>query len=338
VVLADISGKQNEVADAIGGSAVAVHCDVAAEADRCQHSGALMTRDGGLMRIGEAELQPVFEIREIVMPYETFINDTSPAEIKQTAAWLAPHFMDPDTLDCKLSQHAWLIAVNGKRILVDPCVGHQRHRPLLAFYHMIDSPLLSNLRALGVEPESVDYVFCTHLHLDHVGWNTRLENGRYVPTFPNAKYLFSRVEEAYWRRDLSGQLPAAERYNSGVFAECILPVMEAGLAQLVEPGMQFADCVTLIDSSGHTPGHLSAVLESKGEGVVLAGDAIHHPLQIAFHDRPNHAFDAERARAARVMLLELCVQHGYWLAPAHFKSPHLCRISKESRRYRPVWG
>ena len=126
-------------------------------------------------------MQPVFEIHEIRMPYSAFINDTTPAEITEAAGWLMPHFMDPNTHACKLSQHAWLIEAHGKRIIVDPCVGHQRHRPGLAFYHMINSPLLDNLRELGVQPESVDYVFCTHLqrvcrvHLARTAARTRTD-------------------------------------------------------------------------------------------------------------------------------------------------------------------
>jgi glyoxylase-like metal-dependent hydrolase (beta-lactamase superfamily II) len=297
-----------------------------------------MTASGSVLRIGKAVMQPVFEIGEIRMPYSAFINDTTPAEITAAAPWLTPHFMDPDTHACKLSQHAWLIEAHGKRIIVDPCVGHQRHRPALAFYHMIDSPLLDNLLGLGVQPQSVDYVFCTHLHLDHVGWNTRLENGRYVPTFPNARYLFSAAEEAYWRRDLTGELPKEDEFfNKGVFAECILPVQQAGLAQIAEPGLKIADCLTIIEAAGHTVGHLAGVLESENEGAVLAGDAIHHPLQVVFHDRRSHAFDSEQASASRIKLLDLCAEHGYWLAPAHFRAPHVCRIAKEEGRYRPVW-
>ena len=289
------------------------------------------------MRIGQATLRPVVEIEEIRIPPQTFISDITPGDIEPHAHWLCPQFMDPDSGDCRLSQHAWLIEANGRRILVDPCVGHRRNRPVLSFYHMIDSPLLERLDALGVSPECIDYVFCTHLHLDHVGWNTRLRDGRYVPTFPNARYLFSRAEDEYWKRELTGEMPKEEAFNDGVYAECIQPVIEAGLADMIEAGVRIADCLTLIEAAGHTIGHMAGVLESADEGAVLAGDALHHPLQVIYPDRRVHGFDPQRGRATRHKLLDICVQKNFWLAPAHFRAPHLCKVRKDKGSYRMEW-
>jgi glyoxylase-like metal-dependent hydrolase (beta-lactamase superfamily II) len=289
------------------------------------------------MRIGQATLQPAVEIDEILVSPHTFIDDITPADIEPHAHWLQPQFIDPKSGNCRLSQHAWLLEVNSTRIVVDPCVGHRRNRPLLSFYHMIDSPLLERLDALGVSPDSIDYVFCTHLHLDHVGWNTRLKEGRYVPTFPNARYLFSRAEIAYWKRELTGDLPKEEAYNDGVYAECIQPVIEAGLADIVEAGVQIAGCLTLVEAPGHTIGHMAGVLETAGEGAVLAGDAFHHPVQVIYPDRHGHCFDPKRAQATRHKLLDICVEKDFWLAPAHFRAPHLCKVRKWNGDYRMEW-
>jgi glyoxylase-like metal-dependent hydrolase (beta-lactamase superfamily II) len=289
------------------------------------------------MRIGQATMQPIIEIDEILIPPQILIDDVSPADVEPHAHWLRPQYMDAQSGHCRLSQHAWLIEANDQRIIVDPCVGHQRHRPLLTYYHMIDSPLLERLESLGIPPESINYVFCTHLHLDHVGWNTRLKDGRYVPTFPNARYLFSRTEDSYWKRELTGDLPRAERYNEGVYAECIQPVIDAGLAERVEPGYEVADCLTLIEASGHTIGHMAGVLKDRGEGAVLAGDAFHHPLQVIYPDRHGPAFDSNRAQATRRRLLDLCVERDLWLAPAHFRAPHLCKVRRNADGYRIEW-
>jgi len=290
------------------------------------------------MRIGELTIRPVMEIEEISMPAQTFVSDITAADIAPHLHWLDPHFYDEQSGHCRLSHHAWLIEAHGKRILVDPCIGHQRNRPALPFFHMIDSPLLENLVALGAAPEDIDYVFCTHMHLDHVGWNTRLKDGRYVPTFPNARYLLPRAENDYWRHDLTGDLPEAEgTYNNGVYAECILPVIEAGLAELVDEGVHIADCLTLLAAAGHTIGHLAGLLESAGEGAVLAGDAIHHPLQVLFPDRKIHGFDPVQSRATRHRLLDICADKDYWLAPAHFRSPHMCKIRKQNDAYTMLW-
>ena len=288
------------------------------------------------MQIGSASMRAVIEIEELRLPPTMFVTDVTAADLAEQRHHLPAGHFDAEASVCRLSQHAWLIDVAGKTILVDPCVGHQRDRAL-PFYNQISSPLLDRLEALGVRPEKVDYVLCTHLHLDHVGWNTRLEDGRYVPTFTNARYLLPARENEYWKQDLDGQLPADEIYNLGVYAECIKPVIDAGLADMVEPGHAVAGCLTLIAAAGHTIGHMAAVLESEGEGAVLAGDAIHHPLQVVLPNREIHAFDAEQARATRHKLLNLCATNDWWLAPAHFRAPHMCKIVKDDAEYRMVW-
>jgi glyoxylase-like metal-dependent hydrolase (beta-lactamase superfamily II) len=281
-------------------------------------------------------MRPVVEIEELRLPPTMFVSDITDADLDAQASRLPLACYDAASRVCRLSQHAWLIEANGKTVVVDPCVGHQRERAL-PFYNMIDSPFLERLEALGVRPEDVDYVFCTHLHLDHVGWNTRLEDGRFVPTFKNARYLFSRIENDFWKRDLDHDLPVDERYNLGIYGECIKPVIDAGLADIVKPGARIADCLTLIDATGHTVGHLAGMLESDGQGAVLAGDAIHHPIQVLFPDREIHAYDPENARATRHRLLSLCADRDYWLAPAHFRPPHLCKIVRDGANYEMVW-
>ncbi len=289
------------------------------------------------MRIGAARMHAVIEIEELLAPPQFFVNDLTEAEIAALPAVLDQRFFDAASLSCRVSQHAWLIEAEGKRILVDPCVGHRRDRPSMPMFHRIDSPLLDRLAALGAPPESIDYVFCTHLHLDHVGWNTRLEDGRFVPTFPNARYLFSPVEDEYWRGQLTRMLPE-EEFNAGVYAECIAPVVAAGLADRAVSGMRIAGCLTLIDAPGHTIGHMAGRLESAGEGAVLAGDAVHHPLHVLHPDRPFVAYDEAQARATRRMLLDLCAERDYWLAPAHFWAPHACKIRKNGKGYAMVWA
>ena len=289
------------------------------------------------MRIGEARLQPVIELDEFPAPLALFGSDLEVATLASRAAWLFPQFVDRDSATCRLSQHAWLIELAGTRILVDPCVGEGRHRPDIPFYHMIASPMLDRLAALGCAPEDVDYVFCTHLHVDHVGWNTRRVDGRYVPTFPNARYLFSRAEDAYWRRDLDGGLGPEDGFNAGIYRECVQPVIAAGLADLIEDGAQVVPGLRLIDAPGHTVGHMAGVLESGGEGAVLAGDAIHHPIQALFPEADIGHFGSALTWATRRRLLDLCADRDYWLAPAHFRAPHVCKVRRTGDGYDLVW-
>ncbi|MBU6265946.1 MAG: MBL fold metallo-hydrolase [Sphingomonadales bacterium] len=293
------------------------------------------------MQIGQITIRPVIEFDRMPLPPQMFIEDFTPADAAPHLDWLAPRFHDPETGQCHLSQHAWLVEVPHEtgttRILVDPCVGHQRNRPALDFYHRKDSPMLDNLAALGVLPEAIDYVFCTHLHLDRVGWNTRLDNGEWVPTFPNAKYIFSRSDEDFWRRDAAGEFGEANVFNVDVYRECIAPVIAAGLHHLADPGETIAGCLTLIDAAGHTVGHIAGVLESEEQGAVLAGDAIHHPIQCVYPDRPIHADDREAARQTRHRLLGLCADRDFWLAPAHFMPPHVCKVRRDGDSYRLEW-
>jgi len=289
------------------------------------------------MHVGEARMRPVVEQASVEFPPGVCYDDAAPADYADDASWLYPRFINPDNQLLKFSHHAWLIEAGGKRILVDPCVGNFRDRPGADFYHMLDTPWLERLAALGAEPESIDYVFCTHLHVDHVGWNTRLEDGRYVPTFPNARYLLPRAEDEFWKLDLEGKLPGFHVFNSGIYAECVLPVIEAGLADFVEEGDAVAGCMRLIDTPGHTIGHMGGVLESAGDGAVLCGDAIHHPIHVIHPDRPGPQHDWEQAGRTRRMILELCADTGYWLAPGHFQPPHVCKIRRDGERYRMDW-
>jgi glyoxylase-like metal-dependent hydrolase (beta-lactamase superfamily II) len=288
------------------------------------------------MRVGAATLSAIVEIEELRAPPQFFVSDLTDTEIAELPAILDERFFESGGKSCRVSQHAWLIETADKRILVDPCVGHQRDRPRVPMFHQIDSPFIAQLASFGVTPESIDYVFCTHLHLDHVGWNTRLEDGRFVPTFANARYLFSPDEERYWREQPLEMLPGDE-FNAGVYAECIAPVIEAGLADIAETGMRIAECLTLIAAPGHTPGHMAGLLESAGEGAVLAGDAIHHPLHVLYPDRPFIAYNEAAARKTRRELLDLCAERDYWLAPAHFCAPHACKIRKAGGGYAIIW-
>ncbi len=121
------------------------------------------------------------------------------------------------------SVHSWVLRTKHNTILIDSCAGNDKHRPSLPRFHQLKLPFLERLATAGVTPESVDFVLCTHLHADHCGWNTRLLDGRWVPTFPNAKYVFSKAEQDHWAG------PAGRQgFNAGVYADSVLPVVESG--------------------------------------------------------------------------------------------------------------
>ena len=175
------------------------------------------------------------------------------------------------------------------------------------------------------------------MHIDHVGWNTRLENGRWVPTFPNAKYLFAQKEYDQYLPEnyVDGKPPMF----ADVFEDSVLPVIAAGLAQIVDGQYQVNDAVTIVPAPGHTPGHYIARASARGETVLFVGDAIHHPIQIA-EPQLSTAFCSDRALAARsrIQILEDCAEHGHLLAPTHFDPPYIGRVRRESNTFRFLPG
>jgi len=172
--------------------------------------------------------------------------------------------------------------------------------------------------AAGFAPDDIDYVLCTHLHADHVGWNTRLIDGRWVPTFPNARYVFARQEWEHWR--VAGL--RAEYTTDPYYEDSLLPIMESGQAELVATDYAFDDSVRIEPWPGHTPGHVCVVVQCQGASVVLSGDIMHTPLQCA-EPQLNNCFciDAEAARATRRRLLETFADTPVMLIPAHFPTP-----------------
>jgi glyoxylase-like metal-dependent hydrolase (beta-lactamase superfamily II) len=194
----------------------------------------------------------------------------TPADWERHRDWLVPDFVTEDGQPL-LSIHMLVVESQGQVIVVDCCVGEGKWTP----YDLGErAPLLDGLRTAGFEPEAVDVVLCTHLHFDHVGWNTRSVDGAWVPTFPNARYLFGRVEWEHWSAS-----PDDEPVR--VLAESVRPILDAGLADLVESTHRISDEVWLEPTPGHTPGHHSVRIASGGQEAVITGDMAHHPIQIA---------------------------------------------------------
>jgi glyoxylase-like metal-dependent hydrolase (beta-lactamase superfamily II) len=221
------------------------------------------------------------------------------------------------------SVHSWLIRTPHHTILLDACAGNHKPRQWWPRFHNLNTPFLERLAAAGARPEDVDIVMCTHLHADHIGWNTVLRDGRWVPTFPNAKYVMSRKECEFW--DPRGKSPelAADPGRCVAFTDSVLPVLEAGQAQLVDGVHAIDDGLLVEPAPGHTEGHVLLKLT----GGVFCGDAIHHPLQI-YMPQWNSRFCTfqDQARATRRKILEHCVESGALLFPTHFGAPHVTAI------------
>jgi glyoxylase-like metal-dependent hydrolase (beta-lactamase superfamily II) len=279
----------------------------------------------GTVRVTRVEEQLGFAS----VPPEKFFVGFEREVLERHLAWLVPNHYSPEHNRLISSVHSWLIRTPRHTILLDCCAGNHKERPGFARFHQVDTPYLARLRAAGVEPEEIDIVLCTHLHSDHVGWNTMLRDGRWVPTFPNARYLFSRTENDYGdpRRN-----PAAEAdpQRNNAYRDSVLPVIETGQAVLLDGAHAIDDTMLVEPASGHTVGHVVLKLVDQGERALFSGDAIHHPLQV-YVPSWNSCFCEipDEARATRHRLLGDCAEHGALLFPIHFGAPHVAAIAHE---------
>jgi glyoxylase-like metal-dependent hydrolase (beta-lactamase superfamily II) len=250
--------------------------------------------------------------------------DWTPEALDSHRHWMLPDFFSEADDKFIASIHTWVVRTRHHVILIDSCAGNDKHRPLVARFHQLNLPFLQRLRAAGVAPEEVDYVLCTHLHADHCGWNTRLEHGRWVPTFPRAKYVFSKAEQDHW----SG--PAGQSgFNAGVYNDSVLPVVEAGQVEIID-GRGEIGGLMVEPTPGHSAGHVAFRLQSRGVEALFSGDIMHQPIQI-YHPDWNTAFceQADLARASRKWVLEHCAETRAKLFPAHFAGSFAGHIGRK---------
>ncbi|MDP6563760.1 MAG: MBL fold metallo-hydrolase [Alphaproteobacteria bacterium] len=277
-----------------------------------------------MVNIGEFEISRVVESEGPFLEVGTFIPDSDPEFIEAHREWLIPRFIEPGTTKIILTIQSYILRTPRQTILVDACVGNDKPRPGRPMFDQLNTPYLADLAAAGVQPEEVDVVLCTHLHVDHVGWNTRLVDGRWVPTFPNAKYIFARREHDFWEqrhRDGSeGPVP-------NVYDDSVLPVMEAGQAVLVDMDHQIDDGLWFEPAPGHTPGNVVLNLRSGDARAVLSGDVTHHPLQLLRPEWSSRACeDAAMSATTRRALLERLADTDTLMVPAHFASPSMGHV------------
>ena len=261
-------------------------------------------------------------------PPEQFFPGFDRDLLARHLSWLVPDHYSPAHDRLVTSVHSWLVRTPRHSILVDCCAGNHKERPGFARFHQLDTPYLARLAAAGVAPEDIDIVLCTHLHSDHVGWNTMLRDGRWVPTFPNAKYLFSRSENEHGdpRRNPAA---AADPQRNNAYRDSVLPVIEAGQAVLLDGTHAIDDALLVEPAPGHTRGHVILTLAAGDERALLCGDVVHHPLQIyAPHWNSRFCELPDEARATRRRVLEHCAEHAAVLFPVHFGAPHVAAIAR----------
>jgi glyoxylase-like metal-dependent hydrolase (beta-lactamase superfamily II) len=261
---------------------------------------------------------PLFDVLEF---FPTLTKDV----LDQHRSWLEPRFLDPATQKIVLCVQSYVVRTPHHTILVDTCVGNHKPRPTRPAWHMMTSDRYEkSLAATGLAVGDIDYVMCTHLHPDHVGWNTRLDNGRWVPTFPKAKYLFADRELAHWSAKQKAQPDAYPHITDSV-----LPIVEAKRAQVVRSDHALDDLVRLVPSPGHTIDHFSVHVGKSGQDAFLTGDMIHSPLQARYPElgmRADH--DSRQAGQSRRRLFERFCDTPTLMCTAHFPAPSTGRLAR----------
>jgi glyoxylase-like metal-dependent hydrolase (beta-lactamase superfamily II) len=278
-------------------------------------------------KIGDVEVVRIVELFELQGLNEILFQSCSHDMVK-SHEWLAPNYAAPDGA-IKVNYQAFALRIGDRRIMVDTCIGNDKHRQAPIFHH-IQTTFLDDLAHAGFPAASIDTVLCTHLHLDHVGWNTRLEAGKWVPTFPNARYLFNRVE---W--DFIYGLVGKEHAEVDHLPDSLQPVYDAGLVDFVATDHQVAPEVWLEPTPGHTPGHVSVCIESQGRRAVITGDIMHHPVQCAEPDmKTNFCNDHEQATHTRRGFLERYQDRGAFVIGSHFCDPTGGWIVRDGKAWR----
>jgi glyoxylase-like metal-dependent hydrolase (beta-lactamase superfamily II) len=283
------------------------------------------------LQVGEVTIDRLVELEGPGYEPTFFFPDATMAGFEGEMGWLLPHFWDSAANTFLRSIQSYVVRTGYHTILVDSCVGQGKERPSTPAWDRLDSTWLDQLIAAGVRPEEIDYVLCTHLHADHIGWNTRLENGSWVPTFPNAKYVFHKDEFRYWEEH--GKDWVGSGSLDGGFEDSVLPVMRAGQVALVDNDFAIDDQVTLEPTPGHSPGHVCIDVRSSAGHVVLSGDVVHHPIQIAYPEwNSRFCVDPDQSRASRKIFVDRHADRDTLILPAHFASPAAGRIVANGER------
>jgi glyoxylase-like metal-dependent hydrolase (beta-lactamase superfamily II) len=269
---------------------------------------------------------------EMIMPFgrQAFFAQTTESDWAPHRHWLEPQALDPVTDELQFPMQSYVVHTSHHTILIDSCVGNDKERPNRPSWHMkTDDAYMRALAALGIAPEDIDFVMCTHLHTDHIGWNTRLEDGRWVPTFPNARYIFSERELAAWR-DVGH-----EKFSRVPYEDSVLPIVEAGRAELVTNDYAVDDEVWLESTPGHTPDHVAISLASNGASAVMCGDILHSPVQCLHPEWvPWPDWDAELAKRTRRAFLERYCDTDTLVCTAHFPLPSAGRVVRAGDAFR----
>ena len=286
------------------------------------------------LKVGDVTISSIIERDGPWRVAETMFPSAPPGAAHALLREMDPRTYEAATNKMVITYQSFVIRTPHHVILVDTCTGEDKGYP--APMDFPKQPWLDGLAAEGLTVDDVDYVFCTHLHIDHCGWNTVLRDGRWVPTFPRAKYIFHKTEYAFW--EAAAKQGPVGNHKPDVFLMNCLPIMEAGQAVLVDDDFSLDDCITIIPTPGHSPCHCCVNISSKGERAVITGDLMHHQLQV---NQPSWSTifcaDPEAATQSRLKIFESTADTPAMLLPVHFPSPTAGRLKHTADGYRWIF-
>lgn len=268
-------------------------------------------------QVGDVTVSRIVEIWDFHDNINMTMPEATPEEVV-AMEWLHPHYATPDGLQ-RMNFQGFVVQAPGRVIVVDSCIGAGRQRDFDVFCDLPEG-FLEDIESLGISRHDVDTVMCTHLHFDHVGWNTYKDpaTGAYRPTFPNARYLFGRTEYEAWQNTIRHD----GHHTDTHLVECVDPIVALGMADFIEPDHRIAEGVYCEPSHGHTPGHVHVRISSKGQEAVITGDLMHHPMQVAMpHRAATFDMDKETGRQTRMGFVDKYADSGVLVIGAHFAEP-----------------
>jgi glyoxylase-like metal-dependent hydrolase (beta-lactamase superfamily II) len=274
------------------------------------------------IKIGNITIHPIIEQEGPFFEILKFFPALTKEVLDENRGWMQPRFLSAKD-ELMLCIQSYLVVTPQHKILIDTCVGNDKPRPARPFWHMMKSDRFEkSLAATGHGVGDIDFVMCTHLHVDHVGWNTRLENGRWIPTFPKARYVFADRELEFWTKRHKDD-PAACPWVT----DSVLPIVAANRVDIVKSAFDFNDLVTLIPTPGHTIDHYSVKVGKKGADAIITGDMIHSPLQARYPEYGMMSdYDSPQAGRSRRELFGRFCDTSTLMCTAHFPSPSTGRF------------
>ncbi len=284
-------------------------------------------------QVGDVRITRIHEYSGPTHDPKFLLPDMTPEQLESHRSWMAPEHWVPAMNKLVLTVQLWVVQAGDSIIVVDTGVGNRKPREGMARMHQLNTLVLEWLEAAGAPADRVTHVAITHLHMDHVGWNTRWQDNRWTPTFPNAKYLLPHDDYRFCLEGKNKEQPLD--VFGAAFDDSVQPLVAEGLVQMIRPGDEIAGCLQVEDACGHSPGQVAFRVRSRGEQAVFCGDVFHNPMQIVLPDiNSGYCIWPDKARQTRRAMLEDLVQSGALLLPVHFGDPYAGYIRREQGGYK----